>query len=204
MNKIFSSYLIGGLVALFLFFTSQNVFAAQLNFKIISDGVMRGEDTVVEVRVDPQSKKINVVEGSLIFSGLVAEDLSVQIENGNSILPLWPTSPQYVSTEKIISFAGGVPDGFDSEGLLFIMRLSSPVVGDLNISYVDGAVYLNDGKGTRENIFSEPLKISLNQADNDLKKENLFINKNKNGILVLVAIALIFFLFYVFKKITKK
>ncbi len=204
MFKVFLNNFIVGILVLFFAFIPQSIFAAQLNFKIISDGAVDSKDAVVEVRVDPQSKKINVVEGNLIFSGPVSEDLSVQIENGNSVLPLWPTPPQYVSAEKIISFAGGVPDGFDSEGLLFTMRLVSPIVGDLNISYVDGAAYLNDGKGTRENISSAPLQISLNQFGNNLKKENLFINKNKNGILVLVALALIFFLFYVHKKITKK
>lgn len=204
MNKIFLLYLITIVVALFLGFVPQSAFASELTFKIVSLEEVSENVTLVEVRIDPQSKKLNVVEGIISFSGSATENLSVQIENGNSILPLWPTPPQYVLAEKAIHFTGGVPGGFDVEGLLFIMRLTSSVGGDLEISYIDGTAYLNDGKGTKENVFSKSLKISLNKSNNNLSKENLFIYKNKYAILVLIVIILIFIVFYGYKKFKQK
>ncbi len=203
MNKIFSPRLIT-LVALLVCLAPQSLFAAELNFKVIP-GKAGDTDTVVEVRVDPQSKNLNVVEGAIRFSGPVTEDMSVQIENGNSILTLWPTPPQYEPSEKTVNFAGGVPAGFDDESLLFIMRISSPVVGDLDITYTDGYAYLNDGLGTMENVYSEPLNISLNQPTaSDTKEENPLFNQSKYVILVLISMLLGFFVFYGYKKIAKK
>jgi hypothetical protein len=203
MNKISLPNLIIVSVVMFIYFITPNAFAAELNFKVIPSKI-GDKETVVEVLIDPQSKILNVVEGVISFLGPATENLSVQIENGNSILPLWPTPPQYEPNEKTISFTGGVPDGFDDEGLLFIMRLSSPVVGDLDISYTDGYAYLNDGQGTKENIFSQPLKLNLNQSnDSDVKKENLFFNQNKYVILLLILMVLGSFVFYGYKKVTK-
>jgi len=203
MRKVFLFFKFG-FVGLVLSIMPQIVFGAELTFKVVPGAGVNDNTTLVEVRIDPESKKLNVVEGTIRFSGPATENLSVQIENGNSVLPLWPTPPQYIADEKAIHFIGGIPDGFDSEGLLFIMRISSSVAGDLGISYTDGSVYLNDGKGTKENIFSKSLQISLDQSsDNNLNRENLFLNQNEYGILVLVAMMLIFFVFYGYKKIKK-
>jgi hypothetical protein len=203
MNKIFSPNFITILTVLFLCFAPQNIFAAELNFIVVPNRTGDNKTTIVEVRIDPQSKKINVVEGAINFSGSATENLSVQIENGNSVLPLWPTPPQYVSDEKTIRFVGGVPNGFNNEGLLFIMRLSPSVIGGLKISYADGSAYLSDGKGTRENVFSKPLQINLNESGNtDQNNRNIFINKY--AILIFAVVMFAFFLFYGYKKITKK
>lgn len=205
MNKL-RSFLIVVIFALFFCIPIQNVFAANLNFVVIPNKEVNDTLTTVEARIDPQSKKINVVEGTIGFSGPAAENLKVQVENGNSVLPLWPTPPQYLSDEKIINFTGGIPDGFDKEGLLFSMLLSSSAVGDLTISYTDGLAYLNDGKGTEEEVISTPLQISFNQSSEIIvtEKENLFPNQRKYGIVIVVLILFALLVLYAFKKYTNK
>jgi hypothetical protein len=203
MNKIFSQYVLFAGIVSVLLFAPQTIFATELTFKVIPSTNFQEKDTIVEVRIDPQSKKINVVEGVVSFSGSASESLSVQVENGNSVLPLWPTPPKYISEERVINFVGGVPNGFDNEGLLFLLRLSSAKPGDLNISYSKGNAYLNDGKGTKENISSKPLQINLDQfSDDDM--EDSFSNKNKYVILLLVVIIFIFIVYHGYKRITKK
>ena len=197
MSKFFTSYLIAGSIAVSFLLMPQSTFAAELTFKNISNTETGNHTTLVEVRIDPQSKSLNVVEGEIRFSGSASDGLSVQIENGHSILSLWPTPPQYDAGKKSISFIGGVPDGFSDEGLLFYLRLSPTANGNLDISYTNGSAYLNDGKGTKEAVYSKYLKIFIG--------ENQYQIKIKYGIIILVMVAVLIVIFkYGFKKKNKK
>jgi hypothetical protein len=206
MNKIFSSYFIVVGVVFVLLSMPQSIFAAELIFKVVPNTVVNDNTIIVEVLIDPQSKKLNVIEGAIGFSGIASDNLSVQVENGQSILPLWPTPPQYVESEKTIRFAGGVPGGFDSEGLLFSMRLSSTSYGDIDISYVNGSAYLNDGKGTKESISSESLKILIDKDGyNKIIGVSSGLAKLKSVIITLIGLVVIFFAYkYGYRKIIKK
>jgi hypothetical protein len=161
MNKLLVSYCGVGVGILFLMFLPYVVEASEVIFKVVSNGDNESHSTLVEVRLDPQAKRVNVVEGVVEFSGSAAEDLSVQVENGQSILSMWPVPPRYDVNKKNISFTGGVPNGFDTEGLLFKMRLPSKLRGELQISYTGGSVYLNDGKGTQESVTSKPVTLTF-------------------------------------------
>jgi len=206
MYKIFTSYFIAGTLVMVFLLMPQSTFAAELIFRSIPNTETGGNTTLVEVRIDPQSKSLNAVEGEIKFSGYASDGLFVQIENGHSILPLWPTPPQYDTDKKSVSFAGGVPDGFSSEGLLFYLRLSPASYGDLDISYVNGSAYLNDGKGTKETVFSEPLKIRIDKGGH---KKVIGVAPNlieiKYVIIILVMIAVLIVIFkYGFKKKNKQ
>jgi hypothetical protein len=174
----------------------EQAFSAQLLFNVSPD------PKVVEVRIDPQSKEMNVVEGTIKFSGAASDGLLVQIENGESILPIWPTQPQYDKKNKSITFVGGIPNGFMNEGLLLKLKLSLDIPGELIITYLDGNGYLNDGKGTKEFISSEPFKMYVEKEDfNKENKELPSINKFKYVIIILLLVTIIFIFFkYVFKK----
>lgn len=171
-------------------------FSAEILFNVSSD------PKVIEVSIDPQSKEMNVVEGKIKFSGTASDGLSVQIENGESVLPIWPTPPQYDKENKSITFVGGIPNGFRDEGLLLKLKLSLDIPGELIITYVDGNGYLNDGKGTKEFISSEPFKMYVEKEDfNKTNKELPSINKFKYVIIILLLVTIIFIFFkYVFKK----
>jgi hypothetical protein len=145
----------------FFLLCPQYLLAAELLFKAAPD------QRTIEVWVDPQSKELNVVEGTIKFSGPATDGLIVQVENGHSILPIWPTPPLYNENDKAIEFVGGVPGGFSNEGLIFKLIISPTTFGDLEIEYVDGAGYLNDGAGTKEEIASQKFVVTLNEAEAD-------------------------------------
>ncbi len=165
MRKTFLSNLIVAATALFLFVPG-SAFAAELTFKLIPNTESSDNTISVDVRVDPQSKSVNVVEGEILFSGAASNDLTVQVENGLSVLSIWPTLPQYDKDQKKVTFTGGVPNGFDAEGLLFHLNISQASPGDLDISFANGSAYLNDGQGTKESVSSLPLKINT-EKDNE-------------------------------------
>ena len=188
------SNMAGALVALFILLAPQSISAAELNFNVKPSRSGDNKQTVVEVRVNPQSKRLNLIEGKIKFTGSMTDKMSVQVENGNSVLSIWPVPPIYNEKDKSINFIGGKPDGFQNEGLLFILKINSSGVGDLNISYTDGSVYLNDGKGTKVSVYSKPVQISGSQdssleatagIDSLSKEENIQSNTqqiNSEGI----------------------
>lgn len=168
----------------------QSILAAELMLKVLPNS------ETIEVRIDPQSKNINVVEGALEFSGTASDGLSVYVENGQSILPIWPTPPLYDRDNKRIDFTGGIPNGFDSEGLLFRLRLLPAAAGELNIVYSNGSAYLNDGMGTKEAISSEPFKINIAGDGLITANEGSFnLDKYYYAIIILTLVAVLFFVF---------
>lgn len=201
MSKIFTTHLIVVTLVVSFFIVPESIFAAELTFKKIPNTEAASSTIVIEVRIDPQSKNLNVVEGEIKFSGSATEDLVVQVENGQSILPIWPTVPVYNAQNKSIIFTGGVPNGFNTEGLLFRLLVRPVSSGNLDISY-EGKAYLNDGKGTKENVSSKYFKISLdnNSGDNTQRQTFDFMKYNYVIIILLVLAVLIFIYKYGFKK----
>ena len=200
MNKFTTRFLIIICLTVFLIHLPKNTFGAELSFKIVPNTNDDSTKTI-EVRIDPESKRLNVIDGEILFSGTSSGDLKVQVENGQSILPIWPTPPQYSSDNKSIIFTGGIPNGFDSEGLLFRMRVSSNIIGDLEISYT-GNAYLNDGKGTQVKISSDSIKFSVDKTEGDAKNVKSFdIIKYKYVIIILLIIVFGILIYkYVYKK----
>ncbi len=148
-----------------MFFVPHNLFAAQLIFQTISNETVGDGTVVVDVRIDPQSENLNVVEGVINFKGNATDKLSVDIETGGSLLTIWPTSPSYDPSGKSIHFTGGVPGGFNQEGSLFRLKLSSSISGKMTISWAGGSVYLNDGKGTKEAVSAQSVDINLTEQN---------------------------------------
>jgi len=167
MFKIIKNNLI--LVAIMIFFVSipAKVFGAQLSFELLPNRAGDEQATIVEIKIDPEDKTLNVVEGVIVFEGVINDKLSVETETGGSVFTIWPTQPRYLPQEKAIRFTGGVPGGFNQKGSIFRMRLSSLSSGDIKINWVNGMAYLNDGKGTKEAIFAKSLIVNL--IGNDLK-----------------------------------
>lgn len=175
--------------------------AAELLFNVVETGAGDGGAVVVEALIDPQSKKMNAVEGTLVFSGAPTDGLDVQIENGQSILPIWPTPPVYDAKKKTIAFTGGVPNGFDAEGLLFRVRLTAAQSGTVRISYVNGTGYLNDGKGTSVTISAKPLEVYVHaQESTDARGDSSNEDANLRVMILLGASVLIAAIGYGFKK----
>jgi hypothetical protein len=165
MNKIFYSFFTIIFFGLLILLTPREILAAQLIFKVApttNDGA-----TIVEAYFNPEAKKINVVEGVISFQGAAVNDLSVGVETGGSVLTMWPTPPNYLANDKVIRFVGGVPQGFDKEGLLFRMRLTSTSSSSVSVLWSGGMSYLNDGQGTKENISARSVTVNLDSKDSD-------------------------------------
>ena len=160
MHKIYIKHLLS-LITLSIILCPHLVYGAQLVFEPASNLTGDGQAAIIEIRIDPQSKVLNAVEGVITFQGSITDQLVVETETGGSVLTLWPIQPQYSATEKAIHFTGGVPGGFNQEGLLFRLRLFSPVSGVVNIGWTSGSAYLNDGKGTAESISSKSINVNL-------------------------------------------
>lgn len=199
MIKTTVSYFTAAILLLSIGSFSRDIFAAELSFEPILS-VSSSTPTLIEVRIDPQSKRLNVVEGVIQFTGEPSNHLKVAVENGQSILPMWPTPPQYDEDKKSISFTGGIPNGFDSPGLLFRLRVSSSVSGDISISYVEGNAYLNDGKGTKEAVDSMPLIIYVDKIlENDKTKAS-----SEFGTYAIILLSILVVLIVIFKYGFKK
>jgi hypothetical protein len=209
MYKIIKNNLILATITIFIASIPATVFGAQLSFELSPNQSPDGQATVVDVRMDPQSKLLNVVEGVIVFEGAISDEVSVGIETDGSVLTIWPTPPNYFSQEKAVRFTGGVPGGFNQTGLLFRLRMSSPVSGEVKINWVNGAAYLNDGEGTKEPVFSKSMKVNLTgenlrvSNNNTVNKVSLEIDWLKYVIIVLAIIVVSFFIFYVFNKKNK-
>lgn len=144
------------------------VFGADVFFELLPQTTVEDQTAVVGVRIDSKSVPLNVVEGVIVFEGELRDQLSVEVETGGSILHMWPTRPEYLPQEKAIRFTGGAPGGFIQGGLLFRMRLFSPVSGNVKINWVHGASYRNDGNGTKEPIFARSISLYLAARDKDI------------------------------------
>ncbi len=221
--KIFFVLILVGFVSLGL---PAKANASQVYFRIVPNPIPTDNATIVEARIDPQSKYLNAVEGEITIAGSASDNLSVQIEKNNSMLSLWPSEPIYSPVDKTINFIGGMPGGFDKEGLLFQMRLSASVTGSTTITWSGGTAYLNNGKGTKDSITAGSILVNLNKNNlsdyNAADKTNLAGSKNlqqingdkvtlydsndfKNNVTIVVILSIICTaLLYGYKRIFKK
>ena len=124
----------------------------------------RGEDFIVEVKLNTQGQQINAVEGELVFSsGLGVKSIS----DGKSVINFWIQKPQITKLGNV-RFSGLTPGGFNGDNnLLFKVTFSGKVPGQNNIYLNNLRVLLNDGLGTQANITTIPITVLINQKINN-------------------------------------
>lgn len=156
MHKKPYTFLYGIVIGVSALFLPQRLFAANVTFSVVPSTASVSNMKTVEVRIDPEAAKLNVVEGTIMLeSGSINKKMLVEISTDASVLSIWPIPPRFDSTSNTISFTGGVPDGFSTAGLLFSMNISA--ASDVGISWLNGTSYLNDGKGTAVPITARPI-----------------------------------------------
>jgi hypothetical protein len=119
--------------------------AATLYLMPQSQTVYRGDNFLIEIRLDTEGEEVNAVEANLKFPSdlLKITDFS----KGGSILTFWPQEPDF--KENSISFTGGIPGGFKGEGLILKINFLGKEIGKAEVNFKDDSkVLLNDGKGT--------------------------------------------------------
>lgn len=155
-----------------------------------------GDTFGLEIKIDTEGECINVIEGNLKFSQDILK--GVDFSRGKSIITLWVKSPEINQESGLISFSGGIPNGYCGRvpgdpgvsNLLgkIIFRVPEMIIGkpDENlaeIKFLDTCqVFLNDGKGTEAglntkgaifNILTEKLEVpSKDEWQEEIKKDN--------------------------------
>lgn len=153
----------GIFVAVFFAVVPQFSLAATLYLEPIQAEIYPGDSIAVAVRLDTdEGECINVVDGVITFpDNIVPVDISL----GNSILPVWVEEPRIDSTNKRITFAGGIPNGYcgriagdprlTNTLLEIIFQAPGLRIGSKDVDPVaridftnESQVLLNDGAGT--------------------------------------------------------
>jgi len=141
----------------FLFFIFGFCQGATLYLMPSSQTIYEGDSLLIDVRLNTEGKEINSAGIDVIFSDLIEV---VDFSEGNSILTLWPKRPSFEQQatgdkqQGIVSFVGGVPQGFVGEGSLLkiTFRATSDLPAEENraqISFGENSkILLNDGQGT--------------------------------------------------------
>lgn len=149
---------------IFFFGVAMHAHAASLYMDPHEAELKRGDTISVSVRLDTdEGECVNVVDGVITYSENIQP---VDISRGNSILSLWVEDPVINKTNRTITFAGGIPNGYCGRipgdprltnnvvDLLFQspgLQIGSTESG--NIASIDFApethVLLNDGFGTK-------------------------------------------------------
>ena len=141
----------------FLFFPSLSK-ATNLYLMPQSQTVYQGDSFIVELRINTEDEEINAVEIGLTFPVDLLE--VVDFSKGNSILTLWLAKPKIQKGEII--FLGGIPGGFNGEGLLAKITFLGKEIDKSEISFKEiSQVLLNDGLGT-------PAKLSLSEGNYEI------------------------------------
>lgn len=109
-----------------------------------------GDTVIVSVKVNAEGTTINTVDGSVaVTSGGTSVGVQ-EFSLANSAFGLWPRTPSLSKDGQAISFAGGVPGGFNIEGAtIFKIIFQAQKEGVVNIAPQNISAYANDGKGTK-------------------------------------------------------
>lgn len=161
MKKLLSKniFLIFTLIMVFL---PHSVFASTVYIDSDHSDFYVGDNIIFYIRVDSENKNINAVEGNISLN-YSPESFSVNnLSLSESDFSLWPHKPSLSDDLKIISFAGGIPKGLNStNAILFKIVLNFKQTGQVMLTPSDVAVYLNNGKGTKDITDGKSMIINI-------------------------------------------
>lgn len=121
-----------------------------------------GATILFSVRIDSEGKNINAIEGEVLLDHEADVASLANINTSGSIFSLWPEKPLPSEHNTRISFAGGAPGGFTSKDTIifnFVLRLNK--IGQIALSPSNIAAYINDGKGTKDDVRVRDLVINV-------------------------------------------
>lgn len=121
-----------------------------------------GDTILFSVRVDSENKNINAVEGEVLLDHAADGVSLTDINTAGSKFSLWPGKPLPSASNTSISFAGGSPGGFNSkDAVVFNIVLKLQETGQITLLPNNIGVYLNDGKGTKDEVSVKDLIINV-------------------------------------------
>jgi len=106
-----------------------------------------GSTFTARVQIATQGKSVNAAEGTVKFN---PNELSVvSVTRSGSIFNLWVTEPTFSNSAGTVNFSGGVPTGYSgSVGNVLSITFRVTNAGSPRVSFTDGSVLANDGRGT--------------------------------------------------------
>ena len=136
-----------------------SVRAASLVFSTDKANYSTGDSFVVELKLNTENEKVNVIDAALSFD---ADKFEVKdISTGGSVFSLWTRTPVFSNESGKIFFTGGTPQNAENGKILTIVFIAKePGVGAINI-LPDSAAYLADGKGTKETLPATAKSVAI-------------------------------------------
>lgn len=148
MRLRLSNYIISSLFAVILLIAcTQTVDAAALRISPDTGVYQVGSTFTARVQIATQGESVNASEGTLTFN---PNELSVvSVTRSGSIFNLWVAEPTFSNSAGTINFSGGVPTGYSgSVGNVISITFRVKNAGSPRVSFTDGSVLANDGRGT--------------------------------------------------------
>lgn len=175
VNLIIMRY---SLTFLFIFVLCTNhVQSATMRILPSQEEVYKNERFEVSVVLDNEDKTINALSGKLIFSPNLLQPLSVEMKD--AILNVWLVSPKIGSSS--IEWSGITPGGFSGVrspfydgvdlGKVFSASFIAREIGTTTLSLSHLKAYLNDGKGTEEQVKAPSLELVV--VERNIQKVNI-------------------------------
>ena len=134
----FYKFLQVSLGILFCVFVPVRAEASVLYLMPQSQTIYQGDTFLVEVRINTEGEEINALELGLTFPSNLLE--VVDFSKGNSILQLFAEEPKIQQGE--ISFVGGIPKGFNGDGLLGKINFLAKEIGKAEVSFKEDSKVL--------------------------------------------------------------
>ena len=151
-----------GILVFSAIFLPYSVFASNIYIDTSHPDFFVGDTIVFSVRVDSLNKNINAAEGSILLDYLTESVSLIDINTAGSKFSLWPGKPMPSEDNTSISFAGGAPGGLNSkDAVIFNIVLKLQKAGQITLTPDNFSVYLNDGKGTKDEVSVKNLVIDV-------------------------------------------
>ncbi|MEN9405545.1 MAG: hypothetical protein RLY47_504 [Candidatus Parcubacteria bacterium] len=139
-----------------------SVFASTVYLDTSHSDFFVGDTVMVNVRIDSENKNINAVEGNVLLDYSPESASLIDINTSGSTFSLWPGKPLPSASNTSISFAGGSPGGLLSkDAIVFNIVLKLQKAGKVTLTPNDLSVYLNDGKGTKDEVRGKNVVIDV-------------------------------------------
>jgi hypothetical protein len=151
--------------------------AADVFFDVAKKSISPNEDFLVQVFLDTKDKKINAVEGSIVFTPEVVD--VKDIIDGNSSVNFWIEKPHLVLDSRIV-FSGITSGGVEGDRkLLFAAVFHAKSSGILTLSFDHTQVFENNGLGTQVALIEKPLVMSIKKGiDTSAKNYKYALDNN--------------------------
>lgn len=141
--------------------TPKSALAAVAYLTVDEPSISAGDTIIVNLIMDTLDKRPNAVEGDVLIEDGAKKIEITEFSLADSVLTHWPQTPSLDNDSKI-SFAGGVPGGFNQKaGLLFKIAFLAKQEGQIIFLPDNIKAYDNDGKATLIEISNNPLVINI-------------------------------------------